>query len=315
MWPDIGYWNPNEQTVPVPCSAPADSRCLGGQGSPCGTGYQGTKCANCSSGYEVDASTGACVTCPSTGCSTTSAPATAGFTGGDAAAIIIVLLVVAGLGVAGFFLYRRYSAKYAPRLPFFLLFFLSFLFDDDNNDLSFFFTSRRGMATLKDQSNPDLVSNSRGTSVELTEAGKRSADKDVVAGGSGLPSFWSEPISRPKPRQGSQSPSPLPVVDPPAYAPTPEVVPVPESAPNARPPQVALPAPILPPVIAAPVPIPATAQTPVPVSAFQVDFRHRERRLRKEVEGDCLERIQLFLHSRYALTPYTCFVPLFSHDE
>eukprot|EP01113_Clastostelium_recurvatum_P021599 TRINITY_DN2561_c0_g1_i3.p1 TRINITY_DN2561_c0_g1~~TRINITY_DN2561_c0_g1_i3.p1 ORF type:complete len:693 (-),score=152.10 TRINITY_DN2561_c0_g1_i3:7-1989(-) len=61
MWPQPGYWNPNETAGFVQkCNDPPE-RCLGGQRSQCGPGYTGSLCGSCGEGYFLQ--TGACLHC------------------------------------------------------------------------------------------------------------------------------------------------------------------------------------------------------------------------------------------------------------
>jgi len=106
VWPEAGYWSPNEDTLPEACPAPT-SRCLGGEGSPCATGYNGTLCENCVAGYEKN-KTDYCVACPTSGCPET------GITAGGIAGLIIGLFIFFSILGIGFYLWRHpeiYSKK------------------------------------------------------------------------------------------------------------------------------------------------------------------------------------------------------------
>jgi hypothetical protein len=66
IWPLAGWWNAGEMTGGVTrCQDPAAERCLGGQTSPCGTGYGSAYCGRCATGY-YDLQ-GSCQVCASDG--------------------------------------------------------------------------------------------------------------------------------------------------------------------------------------------------------------------------------------------------------
>eukprot|EP00163_Fabomonas_tropica_P011925 TRINITY_DN2290_c0_g4_i8.p1 TRINITY_DN2290_c0_g4~~TRINITY_DN2290_c0_g4_i8.p1 ORF type:complete len:2770 (+),score=461.45 TRINITY_DN2290_c0_g4_i8:103-8412(+) len=66
IWPVEGWWNPGERSGGVwPCSEPARERCVGGQTSLCGVGYQGPLCSECAAGFFSVSNT--CQECESEG--------------------------------------------------------------------------------------------------------------------------------------------------------------------------------------------------------------------------------------------------------
>jgi len=98
--------------VPVACPTPS-SRCLGGQRSPCATGYTGTQCSLCASGYEDTPSNPACTPCSSAGCGKIQQDAYGyQLNGGQVASIAFAYIIGASILITvGYFVYRRYSKK------------------------------------------------------------------------------------------------------------------------------------------------------------------------------------------------------------
>jgi len=262
LWPDIGYWNPNEQTVPVACPAPA-ARCPGGQNSPCAQGYTGNECTTCAVNNEPDASSGGCIACPTTGCSKSDA-ATYGYglNGGEIAAIAFAYIVLmALLGVAGYFVYKRYFVRRKKQ-------------NDDTADIIDAYQSER---VNFEMSETDL-------------ARRESQPEQKTDSSQPLPA---PPPARPHSRKNSEdgdskNRSAVGIALPPslaaaAAAAAAAAVSIPEAE-----------------ITIFGVPEPAT--TPArSVSQGQFDFQPRERLFKKEIEGACHFKTHQFIATRPAL--------------